>query len=717
MARADLPTWLHSRWVPAAGGLVAASVLAVALGFLAYEEREIRRNAWARAELYAQVLEDHANRTLGGLGVAMDTAAENLALPRDDHDGALKAALLQHSLQGLPFLRSLSLVASDGRIVASSNPAIIGRRIDRQRLLPPGASAGLGPLLPVRDIGELAEPLPADGQHAALLPLVQPLVLGPGQGQQGHAALNGAWLVAALNPDFFANHYQRMLEPTELKASLLTYRGQLVAATSTVGLAPGAQIVHPLLTEHLPDRERGRLEGPGLDGTPAILAYRSARMHPLALAVEKPEQAIAAQLQSVVQGVGAGVAAVLALLGALFTLAWRSLHSHETAQLDLHAARDTMAAQHAFTDRLFQLSPIPMLVKDTQGRFLRINQAFSALTGLMPEAVIGRSMAELYPAHLAAPHDMQEQLAMASAQPATYEEQMLDSDGLPRDMMVRITPYTASDGRIAGVIGCLMDVSEFREAEARTLEAKDAAVRANAAKSEFLANISHELRTPLQTIIGFSELGTVRSRGDARAQGMFSDIHAAGQRMLALVNNLLDLSRLESTVGDIERRPVDLVPAVRSVIGELQALASPRGVQLRLEAGELPLTVVADGFRIEQVLRNVLANAIRFSPEGGEVLVRCGSPDPAECLVQVADQGPGIPPAELESIFEAFVQSSRTKSGAGGTGLGLAICRKIMQAHGGRIVADNRPEGGAVFSIVLPAAATQPTADLSTAAG
>lgn len=709
MARTDLPPWLHSRWVPAAGAVVAAAVLGVALAFLAYEEREIRGSAWTRAELYAQVLEDHANRTLGGLGVAMDAAAENLTLQRDDHDGALQAALVQQSLQGLPFLRSLSLVAGNGRIVASSNPAIVGRVIDRQRLLPAGQAAGLGLVLPVRDLGELVAAPTADAAgtaHAALLPLVRPLALAQAAGQ---TALGDAWLVAALNPDFFANHYQRMLESTELKASMLTYQGQLVAATSTVAVAPGTVLTHALFQRHLPDRERGRVEGAGLDGTPSILAYRSARQHPLALAVEMPEQAITAQLNAVVRGTGAGVAAVLALLGALFALAWRSLHSHETAQKDLDVARDTMAAQHAFTDRLFQLSPIPMVVKDMQGRFLRVNQAFTALTGLGPDAAIGRTLSALYPAHLAAPHDLQEQLALTSAQPATYEEQMLDRDGLPRDMMVRITPYTGSDGRIAGVIGCLMDVSEFREAEARTLEAKDAAVRANAAKSEFLANISHELRTPLQTIIGFSELGTVRARSDPRVLGMFNDIHAAGQRMLALVNNLLDLSRLESAVGPVERQSIDLLPSLQAVLAEMEPLAAPRGVRLRLIGTDGPVAVLGDNFRLEQVLRNVLANAIRFSPQGGEVLVSCSSDNDHERTVKVADQGPGIPPAELESIFEAFVQSSRTKSGAGGTGLGLAICRRIMQAHGGRIVADNRPEGGAVFSIVLPATAALST--------
>lgn len=699
MNRSTLPLWLSSRWVPVVGGVVAAVVVGLAIAFLAYKDGEIREASWSRVELYAQVFEDHANRTLGGLGVAMDTAAENLALQQDEPDGALQAVLQQQSLQGLPFLRSLSLVASDGRILASSNPALAGRQIDRSRLMPAGQSAGIGPLLPVRDLGDLDGQNPPDRSPAALLPVVQPLDVSR---SAGGTSLKNAWLVAALNPDFFANHYQRLLDATELRASLVTYQGQLVAASDDRTVATGTVLSHPLFRHYLPDRERGRIEGPGLEGTPGVMVYRSARLYPLALVVEMPERVIAAQLQAVMRDVGIGVASVLALLAALFALAWRSLRSHEAAQQALDAARDAMAAQLAFTDLMFELSPIPIFVKDAGGRFLRINHAFSDLTGLRPEAVTGRRMADLLPVHLASPHEAQEQRAVASAQPATYEEPMLDREGRSRDTMVRITPYTGREGRMAGVIGCLMDISDFREAQARTLEAKDAAERANATKTEFLANMSHELRTPLQSIIGFSELGVARSRGDGRVQGMFSDIHAAGQRMLALVNDLLDLSRLESTVGDIRPRPMDLVPTVREVIGELGPLAAPRRVRFTLQVGEQPLPVMADGFRLEQVLRNVLANALRFSPEAGEVIVRCATPRPGECEVQIVDQGPGVPPDELESIFEAFVQSSRTKSGAGGTGLGLAICRKIMQAHGGRIVAENRPEGGAVFTITLP---------------
>ena len=709
--RASLPPWLHSRSVLAVGVVIAALLLALAVGFLAYERRELQASTVARGELYARVLEDHASRTLNAAELVLTAATETTAgyrANRANRDFERLSALLQQSMQNLPFLRSVSLVDGSGRVLASSSPAHVGLVIRRAALLQPGLTAGLGPLLAGRDLAELAaaatdpggtEPSPA---VADLLPLVRPLAPGP----------DGDWLVATINPDYFANQHSLLLGSMPLRAALLSYGGQLLVPAEGSPRRAGERLAgHPVFTQHLPNgREHGQAQdtgtGTGIDGDPVFTAYRVSRRHPVVVLVETPEALLRDALRSIALNVAAGTAVLLAMLGALAGLAWRSLRSHEVVSGDLQAARGTMAAQHAFTDRLFQVSPIPMMVKDANGRFLRVNQAWTDLTGLSPERLLGHNLGRLYPAQLAAPHEVQEQMAMASGEAVTYEEQMLDRDGLPRDVMTWLVPYTDADGQIAGVIGCLMDVTEFREAAQRTLEAKEAAERANAAKGEFLANISHELRTPLQSILGFSELGTLRTRADPRLQGMFGDIHAAGKRMLSLVNNLLDLSRLESTVGEIRLTTLDIVPPLRSVVAELRHLATTRSLRLvgPLQAGaDGPLWARADDFRLQQVLRNVLANAIRFAPAGSEVDVDWGRSGNQGLWVTVRDHGPGIPADELEIIFEAFVQSSRTKDGSGGTGLGLAICRKIMAAHHGQISARNHPDGGAVFEIHLPA--------------
>jgi len=248
-----------------------------------------------------------------------------------------------------------------------------------------------------------------------------------------------------------------------------------------------------------------------------------------------------------------------------------------------------------------------------------------------------------------------------------------------------------------------MDISELHEAERATREARDAAEEASRAKSEFIANISHELRTPLQSIIGFSELGTVRGRQHEKLAAMFGDIHASGQRMLALVNDLLDVSKIESTVGTFHLERTDVRPLVRETVRELEPLLGARRLHVETDLGDVPLVAKVDPLRFQQVVRNVLANAVKFSPVGSAIDLDAELTAASQIVITVRDRGPGIPAPELEKIFEAFVQSSKTKDGAGGTGLGLAICRKIVEAHGGRIGAENADGGGSRFTITLPA--------------
>ncbi len=708
------PMWLQRRLVLAGAALMATLLVAAGLAFVQQQRSALQTDALARNELFAQVLEDQANRSLDSAELALAGTGQALkALPRPA-DPAEVAAVLRQAVETLPFLQSVSLVSGQGLLLDSSNPANLARPMPRDQLLSVIAVPGLGRLASGQDLGDAPAKPPA-GASAFHLPLVRPL---PGSGATD-------WLVATLRPDHFGKHYAALLGTGAQQAALLSQTGQLVAASPQLGLAAGDHFSqHRVFAEFLPARSQGRLRGPGLGGQPSFISFRAARLQPLVVLVETPEAAVARQGDALALRVAGVVGVLLLMVGALAAAVWRSQQTREAVSGDLAAARDSIAAHDAFTDRLFQVSPIPMVVKDTHGRFLRVNRAWTDLTGLSYERVIGFSLGRLYPAQLAAPHMVQEQMAIASGQPVNYEEQILDSDGLPRDVMIRVMPYTDAEGQVSGVITCLTDVTEFREAAQRTLEAKDAAEHANFAKSEFLANISHELRTPLQGILGFSELGAQRSAVDPRLQGMFQDIQGAGQRMLTLVNNLLDLSRLESTVGDIHLAPMDIVPALLAVVLELRPMAHKYGLTLQAPvdtaadgaAGSAPagrgpaLWAAADEFRLQQVLRNVLANAIRFAPRGSVIEIDWRQVMPRDLMVTVRDHGPGIPVPELERIFESFVQSSRTRDGAGGTGLGLAICRKIVSAHKGRITAHNHAEGGAVFEIVLPVLTRMPGA-------
>jgi signal transduction histidine kinase len=254
-------------------------------------------------------------------------------------------------------------------------------------------------------------------------------------------------------------------------------------------------------------------------------------------------------------------------------------------------------------------------------------------------------------------------------------------------------------------------IEERRRVEAALLEAKQLAEAANQAKSEFLSNMSHELRTPMHAILSFSKIGMERA-GEAQREKLlryFTNIDRSATRLMVLLNDVLDLSKIEAGKMKFEFCRADMGAAIRAVVEEFEETARARGVGIdtRIEASQPHAEI--DSTRMQQVVRNLVSNAVKFSPDGGHVQVRladCASPDGDSApwlLLTVTDQGPGIPADELQLVFEKFVQSSKTKTGAGGTGLGLAIVREIMQAHGGGVHARNRPGGGAEFLAAFPA--------------
>jgi signal transduction histidine kinase len=247
------------------------------------------------------------------------------------------------------------------------------------------------------------------------------------------------------------------------------------------------------------------------------------------------------------------------------------------------------------------------------------------------------------------------------------------------------------------------EIEERKQVEKELLIAKADAESANEAKSEFLANMSHELRTPLHSILSFSSFG-IKKFDNAKPEKLldyYSRIKESGEVLLSLLNDLLDLAKLESRGTRFTLIPTDLHKLVRTVIKEFDTMLSERGLNLRHEPPDLNKKIALDADKIKQVLRNLLNNAIKFSPDSGVIEIDISRLE-SSVRVSVRDQGPGIPQDELEAVFDKFVQSSKTKTGAGGTGLGLAICQEIIAGHEGCIRAENRPEGGAEFIIEIP---------------
>ncbi len=245
--------------------------------------------------------------------------------------------------------------------------------------------------------------------------------------------------------------------------------------------------------------------------------------------------------------------------------------------------------------------------------------------------------------------------------------------------------------------------ADLQRAHVLLQQERDRALEGVRVKNEFLANMSDELRTPLHGILGFANLGLERvaTANPERLRNYFTRILSSGDRLLGLLNDLLDLAKLEAGNMTFDFQPCNLLSLCAAVTDEFHALFSERSLSLHFTPTPASTTAVVDQERFRQVLRNLLSNAVKFSPPGGTITLRLCHGE-AALSVSVRDQGPGIPPDELETIFEKFTQSSLTQTGAGGTGLGLAICRGIIAAHHGHIWAKNGPDSGAELTVELP---------------
>ncbi|MDH3354149.1 MAG: DUF3365 domain-containing protein [Chromatiales bacterium] len=250
----------------------------------------------------------------------------------------------------------------------------------------------------------------------------------------------------------------------------------------------------------------------------------------------------------------------------------------------------------------------------------------------------------------------------------------------------------------------------------RTLElnaAKEASESANIAKSEFLGNISHELRTPLHAILNFSSFGIkkIGSVSEEKIRSYFDNIDISTRRLIALVNELLDVTQFDTGQGELNYQQGDLRSVINDASKAKEDELKERGITLEIKDTNIDTTAIFDRKKIFQIVTNLLSNAITYSSDNQQIKILFDSaeittdssagPAPA-ILFKVIDRGVGIPDDELESIFDKFVQSSKTRSGAGGTGLGLSISRQIIEKHGGTISAQNNPNGGSQFTVVIP---------------
>lgn len=239
------------------------------------------------------------------------------------------------------------------------------------------------------------------------------------------------------------------------------------------------------------------------------------------------------------------------------------------------------------------------------------------------------------------------------------------------------------------------------------LELANARLRqADRLKTEFLASVSHELRTPLTSIRSFAEiLGRYDDQDPEERRRYVSIITAETDRLSNLINDLLDLTKIEAGRADWSMRLLDVAPIVSASVELLRPLARERGIDLVFDIGGPLASVLGDADRLKQVFTNLLSNAVKFTDRGGRVEVSASRTEAADAFeIRVVDSGIGIAEDQVELIFDKFVQIKHPRRSAGGTGLGLPIVREIVEAHGGKVVVRSRPGAGSSFVVTLPLA-------------
>lgn len=348
----------------------------------------------------------------------------------------------------------------------------------------------------------------------------------------------------------------------------------------------------------------------------------------------------------------------------------------------------TAKLKNTFTlvNAMFDNSPVGMMILDKQHRIMQINRSGASILEINVSSAIGMPRDRFYSvtnneigsAEEMIPHEVHAQ---------TWEDNK-------KILMCCSVDSEAKDEEFFSV-ETFVDISEIEQA-------RIVAEESNQIKSEFLANMSHELRTPLHTIMGFSECGIAQAEqlNAEKANDFFTKIHHGGQILLALVNNILDIAKLEARKVEFDFEPIQFDELVENVIKEFEVLSEDKNVNIHFDVKNKINKLDMDEVRMQQVVRNIISNAVKFSPVQSDIKVVIEQTDELVQL-RVTDHGPGIPEHETENIFDKFIQSSRTKTGAGGTGLGLSICREIVNLHNGEILVKNDPQGGAVFIVNL----------------
>jgi PAS domain S-box-containing protein len=594
-----------------------------------------------------------------------------------------------------------------------------------------GARASDGEVVALRHIEPAASNQGALGVNALSVPAARPAVLAT-RASGEPAATAGFRLTQAQGDETGVVLYQALYggQPADEAARLAAFRGVVFvtvnAERALADLTPGDQAyLRWCLVDADPAAPRKRLAGPpGCEAAQAregeFVHQRQLQMADRTLWLQvraEPgslpgRQREAAWLLAMVGLVSA------ALLGALLLTV--TGHSRRTglavqsATADLRREmNDRAQAEQALRESEARLRsildnvPLGVMFLDPGGRIIDCNARLGELIGRNLEWVRGRLLPELV-----APEEMprllqqRRELLKGTAVSVIGPMRLVVAEGPERQVRISASALRDAQGRVTRMVGVVEDVTEHLRLEAseRALQRAEAA---NRAKSEFLSRMSHELRTPLNAMIGFTQLlGLDREPGLAAHQREWTQqILRAGWHLLEMINETLDLARIESGAVQLALAPLELAPLVAASRALVAGAAGQHQVTVTETLAAEATAVMGDATRLKQVLTNLLSNAIKYNRAGGAVRLSTRLVAPGLVEIDVADNGLGMTEVQLAALFQPYNRLGRETSGIEGTGIGLVISRRLTELMGGTLEVRSRPGEGSTFTLRLPAAA------------
>lgn len=388
-----------------------------------------------------------------------------------------------------------------------------------------------------------------------------------------------------------------------------------------------------------------------------------------------------------------------------------ALLERQQVEVALQESQAQLQQQLAEIEAIYQSAPIGLNFLDTDLRFVRINQRLAEMNGLPVEAHLGRTVREVLPDLADTAESLLRQI-LATGEPLLNVEVVGETPaqpGVQRTWLESFLPLKDGD-RIIGISIVCEEITRRKQAESereqlleREQAARAAAEQANRVKDEFLAVLSHELRSPLNPILGWAKLLQGRELGQAKSQQALETIERNAKLLVQLIDDLLDMARIMQGKLVLNLAPISLSDVIEAAVETVRFAAESKCIHLEVLLTPDPQPVEGDAVRLQQVIWNLLANAVKFTPKGGRVVVRLEQSN-THAQIQIEDTGKGISPQFLPHIFERFQQQDNsTARQFGGLGLGLAISRQLVERHGGTIaVASSGENQGATFTVQLP---------------